>query len=153
MVLDLMLGWRNAQALRLTIATGATPYCSRSRQALWQKVAYVFTSPMATTFKLARMILPQLEAGTHGVEVVGMMFFDDNLFSLRTGDPVGERLASITAEQNILLMIGYDCAVWRGRGHGRGLRASSSGTGIDEHAHTPRGGLGDFCSHRVRDRG
>ena len=82
------------------------------------KVAYVFTSPMATTFKLARMMLPQLEAGTHGVEVVGMMFFDDNLFSLRTGDPVGERLASIAADQNILLMICDDCAVRRGMAEG-----------------------------------
>ena len=42
------------------------------------KVAYVFTTNMASTFKLATMILPQLEAGNHGAEVVGMMFFDDN---------------------------------------------------------------------------
>ena len=83
------------------------------------KVAYVFTSPMAATSKLARMILPQLEAGTHGVEVVGMMFFDDNLFSLRTGDPVGERLAAVAAEQNILLMICDDCAVRRGMAEGQ----------------------------------
>ena len=32
------------------------------------------------------MILPQLEAGNHGVEVVGMMFFDDNNYVLRSGD-------------------------------------------------------------------
>ena len=55
------------------------------------KVAYVFALPRAATYKLAQMILPQLEAGTHGVEVVGMFFFDDNTFILREGDPVGER--------------------------------------------------------------
>lgn len=42
------------------------------------------------------------------------MFFDDNLFTLRTGDPVGEKLATIAAEQNIMLMICDDCAVRRG---------------------------------------
>jgi len=82
------------------------------------KVAYIFATPMAATFKLARMILPQLEAGTHGVEVVGMMFFDDNLFTLRAGDPVGERLAEFAAAQNILLMICDDCAVRRGMAEG-----------------------------------
>ena len=82
------------------------------------KVAYIFTTPMAATFKLARMILPQLQEGSHGVEVVGMMFFDDNLFTLRAGDPVGERLAEIATKQNILLMICDDCAVRRGMAEG-----------------------------------
>jgi len=82
------------------------------------KVAYIFTTPMAATFKLARMILPQLEEGSHGVEVVGMMFFDDNLFTLRAADPVGERLAQVSAAQNILLMICDDCAVRRGMAEG-----------------------------------
>ncbi len=44
------------------------------------KVAYVFATDMAAAFKLNTMILPQLEAGNHGVEVVGMMFFDDNIY-------------------------------------------------------------------------
>jgi hypothetical protein len=35
------------------------------------KIAYVFAMPRAATYKLAQIILPQLEAGTHGVEVVG----------------------------------------------------------------------------------
>jgi hypothetical protein len=51
------------------------------------KVAYVFITPRAATYKLGQMILPQLEAGTHGVEVVGMFFFDDNAFVLRQGRP------------------------------------------------------------------
>ena len=37
-------------------------------------VAYLFATNMASTTKLATMILPQLERGTHGVKVAGMMF-------------------------------------------------------------------------------
>ena len=37
-----------------------------------------FSTNMASTFQLATMILPQLEKNTHGVEVVGMFFFDEN---------------------------------------------------------------------------
>ncbi len=77
------------------------------------KVAYIFATDMASTIKLATMILPQLEQGKHGAEVVGMMFFDDNLYTLRKGDPVGERLAAVAKEQNILLMICDQCAVRR----------------------------------------
>ena len=77
------------------------------------KVAYVFATDMAATFKLATMILPQLEDGSHGASVVGMFFFDDNLFCLREGDPVGERLAKVAKDQNILLMICDQCAVRR----------------------------------------
>ena len=43
------------------------------------KVAYVLNTPRAASYKVAQMILPQLEAGTHGVEVVGIFFFDDNV--------------------------------------------------------------------------
>jgi sulfur relay (sulfurtransferase) complex TusBCD TusD component (DsrE family) len=77
------------------------------------KVAYVFATNMASTFKLSTMILPQLEDGSHGATVVGMFFFDDNLYVLRDGDPIGERLASIAKEQNILLMMCDQCAVRR----------------------------------------
>ena len=38
------------------------------------KVAYIFASDMAATFKLATMILPQLETGNHGAKVAGMFF-------------------------------------------------------------------------------
>ena len=82
------------------------------------KAAYVFATDMAATFKLATMILPQLEAGEHGAEVVGMFFFDDNLFCLREGDPVGERLSKVAKEQNILLMICDQCAVRRNLAEG-----------------------------------
>ena len=82
------------------------------------KVAYVFATSNAATFKLATMILPQLESGNHGADVVGMMFFDDNLFCLRQGDPVGERLAGIAREKNILLMVCDQCAVRRNLAEG-----------------------------------
>ncbi|QUW01326.1 DsrE family protein [Chloracidobacterium sp. MS 40/45] len=82
------------------------------------KVAYVFATNMASTFKLATMILPQLEAGEHGAQVVGMMFFDDNLFCLRQGDPVGERLARLAREHGILLMVCDQCAVRRNLAEG-----------------------------------
>jgi len=77
------------------------------------KVAYVFIMPRVASYKLGQMILPQLEAGTHGVEVVGMFFFDDNVFVLRKGDPIGERLAKIAKEKNILLMMCDACALER----------------------------------------
>lgn len=82
------------------------------------KVAYVFATDMAATFKLNTMILPQLEQGMHGAEVVGMMFFDDNLYVLRQGDPHGERLAKVAKQHGILLMACDQCAVRRGFAEG-----------------------------------
>ena len=82
------------------------------------KVAYVFATNMATTFKLATIILPQMEQKIHGAEVIGMMFFDDNIFALRKGDPVGERLSKIAHEKNILLMVCDQCAVRRNLAEG-----------------------------------
>ena len=82
------------------------------------KVAYIFRSNMASTYQLGTMILPQLEEGVHGAEVVGMFFFDDNTFLLRSGDPVGERLSTVAREQNILLMICDQCAVRRNLAEG-----------------------------------
>jgi hypothetical protein len=82
------------------------------------KVAYVFATDMSATYKLGKMILPQLEQGIHGAQVVGMMFFDDNLYVLRQGEPIGERLAKIAKEHNILLMVCDRCAVERGLAEG-----------------------------------
>jgi sulfur relay (sulfurtransferase) complex TusBCD TusD component (DsrE family) len=82
------------------------------------KVAYVFRSDMASTYQLSTMILPQLEEGYHGATVVGMFFFDDNTYVLREGDPVGERLAKIAKEQNILLMMCDQCALKRSLAEG-----------------------------------
>lgn len=78
------------------------------------KVAYIFaTSGHTASYKLGKMILPQLEAGNHGAQVVGMFFFDDNCYVLRAGDPIGERLAKVAAEQGVLLMMCDQCALER----------------------------------------
>ena len=81
------------------------------------KVAYVFRNDMSATFQLASMILPQLEQSTHGVEVVGMMFFDENVYALSADNDVGRRLSKIAEEQNIL-MICDQCALRRGLAEG-----------------------------------
>jgi hypothetical protein len=99
------------------------------------KVAYVFITPRAATYKLGQMILPQLEAGTHGVEVVGMFFFDDNAFVLRKGDPIGERLAKIAHEKNILLMVCDACALERNLARGELRWCHPDGTGRTEPGH------------------
>lgn len=78
------------------------------------KVAYVFsTSGHTVSYKLGQMILPQLEEGRHGAEVVGMFFFDDNTYALRAGDPLGERLGRVARAQSILLMLCDQCAAER----------------------------------------
>ena len=79
------------------------------------KVAYIFsTTGHTVSYKLGRMILPQLEEQRHGAEVVGMFFFDDNTYALRAGDPLGERVARVAREQGILLMLCDQCATERG---------------------------------------
>ena len=74
------------------------------------------------------MILPQLEAGNHGVEVVGMFFFDDNTFVLREGDPLGERLGKVAADSGMLLMLCDQCAIERGLAEGEPMAAKPVGT-------------------------
>jgi len=79
------------------------------------RVAYVFsTAGQTIDYVLGDMILPQLEAGAHGADVAGMFFFHDNVFALREGDPIGERLGTVAAEENILLMLCDRCATKRG---------------------------------------
>jgi hypothetical protein len=69
------------------------------------KVAYIFsTTGHSVSYKLGRMILPQLEEDRHGVDVVGMFFFEDNNYVLVKGDPIGERLKKQADAKGILLM-------------------------------------------------
>jgi len=69
------------------------------------KVAYIFSTQGHTvSYKLGKMILPQLEENAHGADVVGMFFFEDNNYVLVKGDPIGERLAKVAREKKILLM-------------------------------------------------
>lgn len=91
-------------------------------------VAYIFaTSGHTASYKLGKMILPQLEQGKHGANVVGMFFFDDNTYLLRSGDPMGERLARVAKDQGMLLMMCDQCALERGLATGEAGNASVSG--------------------------
>ncbi len=83
------------------------------------RVAYIFsTSGHTASYKLGKMILPQLEERRHGAQVAGMFFFDDNTYLLRRGDPLGERLATVAREQGIMLMLCDQCALERGLAEG-----------------------------------
>jgi sulfur relay (sulfurtransferase) complex TusBCD TusD component (DsrE family) len=93
------------------------------------KIAYVFATPRAASYKLGLMILPQLEAGTHGVDVVGMFFFDDNVYALRKGDPIGERLAKVAQQKGMLLMMCDMCALERGVAEGEPRWCDAQGRG------------------------
>jgi len=93
------------------------------------RVAYVFATPRAASYKLGQMILPQLEAGVHGARVVAMFFFDDNVFALRRGDPLGERLARVARDQRILVMACDACALERGLARGQPRWCNPDGTG------------------------
>jgi sulfur relay (sulfurtransferase) complex TusBCD TusD component (DsrE family) len=93
------------------------------------RVAYIFsTSGHTASYKLGKMILPQLEDGRHGVEVAGMFFFDDNNYVLRAGDPIGERLARVAEAQGIMLMMCDRCALERGLAEGEPGDCKVSGT-------------------------
>lgn len=98
------------------------------------RVAYVFNTPRAAVYKLGQMILPQLEAGTHRVTVAGMFFFDDNVFVLRRGDPIGERLARVATDQGVLLMMCDMCALERHLAEGRPRWCDAQGRGRTEPA-------------------
>jgi sulfur relay (sulfurtransferase) complex TusBCD TusD component (DsrE family) len=93
------------------------------------KIAYVFATPRSASYKLGQMILPQLEAGTHGVDVVGMFFFDDNVYALRKGDPIGERLAAVAQQKGMLLMMCDMCALERGVAEGEPRWCDAQGRG------------------------
>lgn len=88
------------------------------------KVAYILNTSNAANYKVGTMILPQLEEGRHGAEVLGIFFFDDNAFMLRKGDPKGERLAAVAKRTGMLLMICDQCAIQRGLATGEVGKAS-----------------------------
>ena len=74
------------------------------------KVAYIFSTGNSH-YILKNMIIPQLEKGSHGFEVLGMFFFLDNTYMLQKGDYVGEHLACI-AKKNGMLLAGCDKCVY-----------------------------------------
>jgi hypothetical protein len=76
------------------------------------KVAYIFTT--STSHKiLSTMIIPQMEAGRHGADVVGMFFFTDNAYMLVAGMDVGERLTKLSEANGMLLMACDQCCYER----------------------------------------
>ena len=98
------------------------------------KVAYIFSTQGHTaSYKLAKMILPQLENKAHGVEVVGMFFFEDNNYVLVKGDLIGERLAKVAKAQNILLM-GCDQCCYERQLEGRLVEGATIGCFPDLYA-------------------
>ena len=58
------------------------------------KVAYLFESTNAREI-LENMIIPQMEKGIHGADVVGMMFFFDNCYMLVEGNDIADRLSAL----------------------------------------------------------
>ncbi len=67
------------------------------------KVAYVLESPHAQNI-LTNMIIPQMEAGNHGADVVGMFFIMDNAYFLMEGTDTGERLAKLHEKTGVVLL-------------------------------------------------
>ncbi len=100
------------------------------------KVAYIFsTSGHTADYKLGQMILPQLEEGNHGAEVVGMFLFDGNTYCLHQGSAIGERLATVAREKNIMMMcvgeaslLETRCALSRGLAKGEPGHCTPTGT-------------------------
>lgn len=105
------------------------------------KVAYLFESDHAHEI-LEFMIIPQLEKGTHGVDVAGMMFFFDNTYLLQEGNPLAARLAALSEKTGMLLMACDRCCYQReiadklvspaGIGCFPNVYAALGGAGIDQ---------------------
>jgi hypothetical protein len=69
------------------------------------KAAYIFLSPGLGIRHLANKILPQLESGRHGLDVVALCFFDENACVLEPEHPIFDRLEKVSKERNILLLM------------------------------------------------
>ena len=84
------------------------------------KVAYILNTPRAASYKVQSMILPQLEAGTHGVEVVGIFFFDDNAYALRARRTRSVNAFAVVAQETGMLLMACDaCALERNLAEGQ----------------------------------
>ncbi|SHK11627.1 DsrE/DsrF-like family protein [Hathewaya proteolytica DSM 3090] len=76
------------------------------------KVAYVISSENTRTI-LNDMIIPQLEAGNHGAEVLGMFFVFNNTYMLEKGSEIGERLQKLHEKSGMVLLACDKCAIER----------------------------------------
>lgn len=80
------------------------------------KVAYVFISDFSHKV-LSTMILPQIESGRHGAEVVGMFFTQDRVFELLEGTPSAERVKSLIETTGLGVVACDQCVYERGIEH------------------------------------
>lgn len=76
------------------------------------KVAYVLSSHNSRQI-LRDMILPQLESGNHGAEVLGMFFIFDNTYLLLKDTDLADRLERMKEEKDLLLLACDQCIVER----------------------------------------
>ncbi|EZQ07073.1 MULTISPECIES: DsrE-related protein [Acidianus] len=77
-----------------------------------KRVAYLVESSLGN-YILGQMIVPQIEEGRHGVEVVGMFFIDNNVYLLIKGNPLAERLGKLSKEKQIYLQACDQCTYMR----------------------------------------
>ncbi|MCS6786461.1 MAG: sulfur reduction protein DsrE [Thiobacillaceae bacterium] len=70
-------------------------------------VLYIFSTPNAS-YLLDKMIIPQLEAGSHPAQVVGMFFFVDNNYLLTRGNPTAAKLSALAKEGKVGFLMGCD---------------------------------------------
>lgn len=76
------------------------------------KVAYVISSQNSRRI-LRDMIIPQMESGEHGADVVGMFFVFDNTFLLLKDTETGERLQKLKEKTDLLLLACDQCVAER----------------------------------------
>lgn len=76
------------------------------------KVAYVLSSSESRRI-LRDMVIPQMEAGEHVAEVVGMFFVFDNTFMLLENTDLGHRLQKLHEETGMILLACDQCVLER----------------------------------------
>lgn len=76
------------------------------------KVAYVISSANTRTI-LKDMIIPQIEKGNHGADVLGMFFVFDNTYMLEKGSEIGEKLQKISEKTGMVLLACDKCSIER----------------------------------------
>lgn len=76
------------------------------------KVAYAISSHNCRTI-LKDMIIPQMEEGIHGAEVMGMFFVFDNTYLLEKGSDIGEKLRVLHEKTGLVLLACDKCAIER----------------------------------------
>jgi hypothetical protein len=76
------------------------------------KVAYILTTLRVFDI-LKNMVVPQMEKGVHGADVIGMFFIGDNTFVLQKGNNIGEKLARLRKKTGMLLMACDKCVIER----------------------------------------